>query len=576
MSRRLAVVLAALVLALGSPAAGRAAERFLHKEMAQWRRDLESKDPALRRSAAFALGQLGALASFTVEDLERHVRGDRDAGVREMAVQAIGDIVGRLRSFPPNREWETAGKALEEALLRDDQPRVRQAAAYAVGSFGPVAASATPALRKALRDASPLVRQNTAWALGRVMAQADRDTVDDLCGLLAEPSPLVRRDAAGALGALGTRLDREPLRPAAAALLRQLGTEKDEVVRKTALGALASLADETHRAAVGPVVPLLGSRDPETMRLAAYVLANVGGEPARRALPYLRRALRESDPQGQAVAAAYLANAGLDAAEAAADLAHLVRTSTHPEVRRNAAIALGRIADGLQKESATAALEALAKVAVPALEAMAKPVAGLDPRAARAVEEGRGYAAEALGRIGYPYNRAALPTVRDLLRADPNPNVRLACVWCLFGCDRLDEYKLTPILEGVLAESGDESRWVRYEVARVLAWAQRERSSDRTCATLVRMIGTRGMKVYQGTGTAVAGVGDEGQKGSSRATNASGGDARYLAATAMGWLGVKGRKNPQVMAALQEAAREADPKLREAATKSLAALKGAD
>lgn len=566
MSRPL-VVLAALALVV--PGAAPAAERFLHKEMAQWRRDLESKDPALRRSAAFALGQLGALASFTVDDLERHVRGDHDAGVREMAVQAIGDIVGRLQHFAPKREWAVAGKALEEALLEDTSPRVRQAAAYAVGSFGPVAAPAVAALRKALHDTAPGVRQNAAWAVGRVLPRVDDETVEALCQLLNDSSPLLRRDAAGALGALGTRLDREPLRPAAAMLLRRLAGEKDEVVRKSTLGALASLADETHRDDVAAVVPLLGSKDAETALAAAYVLANVGGESARRALPLLRQALREADPQSQAVAAACLANAGVDAAPAAADLARLLQTAPQPDIRRNCAIALGRIADGLHKSDDKTALEALAKEAVPALEAAVRPVAG---RSGRAVEEARSHTARALGRIGYPYNRAALPTVRELLRQDANPNVRHGCVWCLFGCDRLDEYELTPVLEGILAETGDESRWVRYEVARVLAWVKRDKASDRTCAALVDMISARDTQTYVGTGTAVAGVGAEGQKGSSRATHTSGGDARFLAAMAMGWLGARGRKDAEVMAALKKASSDSDPKLREAATVALKAL----
>lgn len=568
--RRCLLLLAALL----TPGATPAAESFLDQSMAQWRQGLQSKDPVVRRSSAFALGRLGILASFTVDDLERLLRDDRDPAVREMAARAIGDIVLTMRHFAPKREWDVVGKTLQ-AHLADEVPlRVRRAAAYALGCFGSLAAPAVPALRQALRDPSASVRQNAAWSLGRILTSPDRPTVEALCALLTEPSPLVRRDAAGALGQLGTRLEREPLRPAAAALIRRLGDERDSVVLRTALGALTSLADESHRGQAGALYPLLASKETETARLAAYVLANVGGEPARRAIPLLRQALADTDSTVQAVAAACLANAGAEAAPAATDLARLLGAGGPAEVRRNAAIALGRLAEATSpddREKPT--YPRLVEQILPALEKATRPTAAAPgTERHRAEEEIRGYAVEALARIAYPYNRAALPTIRTLLRKDTNQHVRLACVWCLFGCTRLDDHDLVPVLEGVLAETADDGRWVRYEVARVLAFGQRDKASDRTLATLLAMIRDPGLRVYEGTGTTVAGVADEGQKASSRATNVSGGDARYMAAQAMGWLGSRGRNDARIVTALRQAAKESDPKLREWAGKSLKQL----
>src|SRR5262245_1819483 len=215
--RRCLPALAALVsLATAAPALPAAS--FLHKKLGDWRRDLEKSDKAaVRRSAAFALGRIGPLASFALDELTRAARRDPDPGVRDMACCAIGDIVGAIQHYVPRREWEVAGAALEEALARDTSPRVRRSAAYALGAFPELAAPAARSLREALRDAHPSVRQNAAWALGRV--GADAAAIGDLCDKLGDPSALVRRDAASALGQLGARLGREKVRAAALPLL---------------------------------------------------------------------------------------------------------------------------------------------------------------------------------------------------------------------------------------------------------------------------------------------------------------------------------------------------------------------
>lgn len=121
--RRCLLLLAALL----PPGATPAAESFLDQSMAQWRQGLQSKDPVVRRSSAFALGRLGILASFTVDDLDRLLRDDRDPAVREMAARAIGDIVLTMRHFAPKREWDVVGKTLQAA------PRRRRAAARPAG-----------------------------------------------------------------------------------------------------------------------------------------------------------------------------------------------------------------------------------------------------------------------------------------------------------------------------------------------------------------------------------------------------------------------------------------------------------
>jgi HEAT repeat protein len=569
MRRCLPVLFAMLSLATVAPSLQ--ATSFLHKKLEEWRRDLaKSPKASARRSAAFAIGRIGPLASFAMDELARTLRNDPDESVREMAASAIGDIVLAIKTYRPAREWSVAGKALQEALARDDSPRVRRSAAYALGAFGEQATGSVATLKEALRDKHAIVRQNAAWALGRV--GGDDSAIADLCARLDDDSHLVRRDAAGALGQLATRLGGEKLREAAAPLLKLARNERDDVVRKTALGALATLADKSHRDQAPNLYPLLEHKDVETARAAAYALGNMGGEPARRALTILRSALADPDPNVQALTAAVLANAEGDAASAADDLARTLTLSRRADVRRNCAIALTRISDAVVKGMVDGArIDDISRSAIPALIEALKPLddPAADPAATRAHEEVRTYVAEAISAIRYPANEKALSTIRDILKKDTNQNVRQRSIWALFQCRDIDKFGLTPVLTGVLDEKGDETLLVRYDAARLLAWALRERAPDRTCDVLLHMINNRELRVFHGSGAAIEGIGNEGTGGTSRATANQGGDARFMAAEAMACLGDKARKNKEIMAALRKAAEDDDPTLKKHAKEAL-------
>lgn len=570
--RRCLLALALLNCLAAAPRLG--ATTFLHKRLSDWLQDLSrSSRPAARRSAAFALGRLGPLAAFALEDLERALRNDRDPGVRDMAAAAIGDIVGSLRHYTPKREWELAGETLERALRTETDPRIRRSAAYALGAFGELAAAAREPLRHALNDPHPAVRQNAAWALGRV--ETDPAGVVALCERLTDGESTVRRDAAEALGRLGDRLGRERVRAAAGPLLKLVRDEPDSVVRRTALGAVASLADRSYREQAEALYPLLRSDDAETARAAAYALGNMGGEPARRALGVLVEALGEPDPEVQALAAAALANTGAEGVVAAGELARTLMRSTQVEVRRNCAIALARIAEGTGRgEGGLARLAPLARVSVPALAHALKPAAppADDPAVAQAQERVREYAAEAISQIGYPGNREAVPALRAIIQKDPNPIVRQQCVEALLRCRDLDRLGLTAVLAGVLQETAEESRMVRYDAARVLAWSLGERAPDRTAEVLLDMLGNPMLRVFYGSGTAISGLPNEEKGGMSRTTSSSGGDARFMAAEALGCLGDRARRNREVMAALNKAAADPDPMLRKHARQALERL----
>ncbi len=123
--------------------------------------------PRLRRSAAFALGRIGDDALPAVPALIRRLRDDSDAGVRDMAASAIGDIA-RASKGGAREMWTEVVRPLLHALKTDTDAHVRRSAAYALGAFGSLAAGAVDVLSAALRDEAPSVRQNAAWALGQI------------------------------------------------------------------------------------------------------------------------------------------------------------------------------------------------------------------------------------------------------------------------------------------------------------------------------------------------------------------------------------------------------------------------
>jgi HEAT repeat protein len=519
-------------------------QSFLGKRLPEWLSGLDNRDAAVRRSSAFALGKMGADGYRAVPGLVKRLGQDQDAGVREAAAAALGDVAAATRGGG-RALYGDAGAALEKALS-DADPRVKRSAAYALGCFGTNAGAASTALKKALKDGSPTVRRNAAWALGRLGPAADADAVTDLCDLLTDPEGAVRRDASGALGALGRPKGLAGVAP----LLRLAKSEKETVVLKTALDALAKLAGPDHRDGVSALTPLLSNEDPEVARAAAFVMGNVGGEPAVAALPVLRQALRDDDPLVQGLAAAALAGIGPEAEPAVLDLAAAISDGRDAVVRRNAAIALGHL-----KEKA--------KPAVPALVKALKPPTPTEVRQ---------YAAEALAHMRYPANEEAIPAALEAIRKDSDPTVRQRCVWALFALKDLERFGADKVLAEVLETKDESGVMVRYDSARCLAFAMGPRAPARTADVLLHMLRNRDLLVYNRTDAKVEGSGSEATRGQSGVAQNLGGDARFMAAEALGWLKASAAKRKDVIDALKEAAKDKDEKLRDKAEKALKEL----
>jgi serine/threonine protein kinase/HEAT repeat protein len=260
----------------------------------------------------------------------------------------------------------------------------------------------------------------------------------------------------------------------------------------------------------------------------------------------LRRALKDKDPDMREQAAARLAKLGPKAEPAMHDLADtLTDAKNPPKVRSFAALAIGKIGDK-------------AKPVVPAL---AKSLERSQPL------EIRRNVAEALAFINYPANKEAIPDMLDVIANDTITDVRIACVWALneMAKPELKESGADKMLTKVLDESGNITALVRYNAARKLAHAMHEEAPDKTVDVLLEMLTNPTVKVYIGTDV-------KPEKGRPEMQANIGGDARFMAAQALGWLGKKASGRKDVVDALKAAAKDADPKLRESATAALKEL----
>jgi HEAT repeat protein len=246
----------------------------------------------------------------------------------------------------------------------------------------------------------------------------------------------------------------------------------------------------------------------------------------------LCQALKEEDSARQKQAADLLAKRGAAAADAVPELVHLLKESPDVEVRRNAAIALGAIGDA--SRSAVPTLAAALNAEVP-------------------VQVRRG-AAEALSRIGYPSIEEALPAVMTAIQKDGDPLVRQRCIWVLFKIPDLSRPGMRKILTDVVEETNPTTLLVRYDTARILAFRLRHDAPDRVADLLLDMLKNRTLKIFVGSEVAESG------------------DARFMAADALGQLGEKARNRKDIVDALKAATGDPDPQLSKSANAALKAL----
>jgi HEAT repeat protein len=560
MSRPFSLCCLAAVLLAVVPSTTPAAEvGFLGRSLDNWVDDLKDPQPAVRRSAAFAVGKMGARGQYGLHELVRLLKEDEDASVRDAAAFAVGEVCGAVLREERKTAWGIVGEALLKALQEDKDMAVRASAAYAVGALGARGitapgelAKARDALVRALASPDAGVRQNAAWALGQFGREAQPAVSRLIAVAEKDRDALVRRDAVAALGTIGS----PEARPAAPLLVRSLSKDPDPVVRKTALIALMNVVSTEDKQVAAELIALLKSPDDDVVRTAALALGNIGGPEAASAVPVLRDLLREGDATHKKMAAAGLANIGADARPAVPDLAAVLDDAKSDTVlQQNACLALQMVGKD-------------ARAAVPQLRR------ALD---ARRPKEVRYHAAQALSHI-MPEAEAAVPELIRALGEDPEWSVRVRAVEALGRLPNLSRTaNVRDALVKVLAETDrGDGRMVRYQAAAYLAFHLQFDTPDKALDVLHELLKDENCGgFYRGTDTRVRREGSEGAGGDSQAKSRASGDFREQGATALAVVGPKvAEKRPEIVAELEKlAANATDPELKKASQDALKAIR---
>ena len=528
-------LLTALATAL-LPASG-PAQTFLGKDRSVWVKELSGGSAAGRRSAAFALGKIGSVGDDAVSQLAAVLKDD-NAAVRDAAAFALGDIA--TGSAQNGRDvWSGAGRLLLDRL-GDSDAHVRRSAAVALGSCGPAARTAVPALSKVLEDQKNLavVRRSAAWALGKI-GKGDREgtAVASLKASLRDSNPLVLRDVAGALGDIG-RPGAESAAPVLAEVVRDTN---DPAVRKAALATLVGLVD-----------PSMAKDPPDKHTVLVEVLG---------------KALREGDAETKGLAAGALANLGEHAAPVLNDLAALLNDETvPPATRRNVALALANIPRTIRRlpsDQREAVVRKLGRALTTAFEGRRK----LSSAEVADLAQARTLSGEALARIGFP---DAEPVVRELLQAlrkDPDPKVRHRAVWAFLNADI---QRLPGVVDALLACLKDSNKSLAYDAARGLAKALKQDAPKAVIDTLETMLDDPSIKIYYKTNADVKG-GSESSGGQSNVSAVIGGDGRFMAAQALASIGPAANR-PGILKMLKELKNSPDKRVREECAKALVTI----
>ncbi len=220
------------------------------------REALKDRDKEVRRSAAYALEQIGAEAASAVPELKEALK-DRDKKVRRSAAYALEQIGAEAASAVPE---------LKEAL-KDRDKEVRRSAANTLQEIGAEAASAVPELREALKDDDKEVRRTTAYTLELLGAEAASAVPDLRAAVHNDSDKEVRRSAIYALEKIGVE---------ASAVVSDLRTalrkDSDKEVHRTAAEVLGNM-----RAEAASAVPDLRTalKTPEVRDTAADALGRI-------------------------------------------------------------------------------------------------------------------------------------------------------------------------------------------------------------------------------------------------------------------------------------------------------------
>lgn len=325
---------------------------------------LDSPDTAVRSAAAFALGRMrGAGADAALEkasaDADPFLAGiaswararihpdDKDLVSKSLAIlstsldgdrpntkiaalEALSDLTGSLDDAD-----ETALSGRFVALLEDQHPGVRGAAAAALARLGP---TAVDALEKALSN--PAVRTVALELLAAAGSNA-KPAVDALAASLGDADPAVRGDAALALAAVGG--DAAEAVPALATLID--GAAAEDPTKYAAVYALGRIGPAAKTVAA-KLRSFVSGDDPMLATVAAWALLKIepdNKEQIPTAVPLLRKALRSENDNVRLQAVLALGELGTAAQSAVPMLELMSEDDPLPSLRKAAAAAAATI-----------------------------------------------------------------------------------------------------------------------------------------------------------------------------------------------------------------------------------------
>ena len=556
-------------------------QTYLNKSAAQWQQQLTSKDARARRDAAFALGKLGPNADDAAGDLLKLLQSDADKSVRDTAAYSLGQVCRRGRTPPEVIE------ALCKIVGSDGDGTVKRSCAVALGHCASDTAAVRQALGKALDDRQfPGVRQNAAWALGEICLRSDNLPLSELRKALTDPDRLTRRDAALALAqilkphAQDEAGDRQRLTKVreqgdkAVNALLECATDDYLELRKAALGALANLPLEEHKAKAIPILAAACKNDNEDLEVrvnAALCLANIGGEEALPAVPVLRNALKNADIELKRTVALTLHQLGPTAKPALNDLCKAL-TSKDLELRKNAAYGLG----GLKFEGHEAVPDLVKVVCNPSEDTRVRVEAARSLQLIGGCEQ----AVQAMGDL-----------VRVLDDSKQPAKVRERVLWALrvHKLNLRDHEPFITALKKILTEPGlgsktdntgaQSGKMLRYDSAFLISVLKGPQAPDEALDVLNEFLHDNGIRIYKGVQTVGTGAGTEGSK-SAKGTiiEKTSEDGRIMAIEALGQVGpdrVRARK--AIMEQLRKMSMDNspfEPTLQKAAKELLSRLGG--
>ncbi|GAB6166664.1 hypothetical protein JCM19992_26640 [Thermostilla marina] len=249
-----------------------------------------SSDRRIRRGALAALLELDPPPRIARPIIAKAIRSARPETAEDIVgviVQRMGDravpILARALQFPALRraaayalgdygpEAAPAVEALAEAL-DDEDPSVRSEILFALGAIGPHAEAALPAVRKALKDRDMNVRYAACYALCR-MGTAASDAKADLLACVGGADSFLEFAASCALAHVAPE-DENVAKLVLPQLIERLKSEIPGV-REEALRALACLQTKAAPAEAA-VKKLVDDPDPAVRQAAKEALAAMG------------------------------------------------------------------------------------------------------------------------------------------------------------------------------------------------------------------------------------------------------------------------------------------------------------